>query len=86
MANHKSAAKRAKQSLKKKARNNITKKAIKTIEKKLRKSIDAKSKEESQKILLEYSSRIDRAADKGIVHKNNAARRISRLSKKVYAI
>lgn len=86
MANHKSAAKRAKQSLNKRAVNNVTKKSIKTIEKKLRKSIESKSKEDSQKFLLEFSSRIDSASSKGIVHKSNASRKISRLSKKVYAI
>lgn len=86
MANHKSAAKRAKQSLNKKARNSVTKKSIKTIEKKLRKSIESKSKEDSQKFLLEFSSRIDSASDKGVIHKNNASRKISRLAKKVHAI
>ncbi|MCB0356617.1 MAG: 30S ribosomal protein S20 [Bdellovibrionales bacterium] len=86
MANHKSAAKRAKQTLKKNARNHRVKKAIRTVEKKLNKSIASSAKEESQKYLLEFTSRIDKAAQKGILHKNNASRKVSQLSKKVGAL
>lgn len=86
MANHKSAAKRAKQSLKKNARNSGTKKAIRTVEKRLRKAIDLKSKDEAQKILLDFSCRIDKAAVKGILHKRNASRRVGRLSKAVSSL
>ncbi|MCB0392135.1 MAG: 30S ribosomal protein S20 [Bdellovibrionales bacterium] len=86
MANHKSAAKRARQTLRKNTRNHTTKKAIRTVEKKLKTAIENKSKEDSQKILLEFTSRIDRAAEKGILHKNNASRRVSRLAKKVNSI
>lgn len=86
MANHKSAAKRAKQSIKKNIRNSGTKKAIRTVEKKLRKAIELKSKDEAQKALVEFTSRIDKAAVKGILHKKNAARRISRLSQKISSL
>ncbi len=86
MANHKSAAKRAKQTLRKNARNHGTKKTIRTIEKKLRSAIEEKSKDAAQKMLLDFTSRVDRAAVKGIIHKNTASRRIGRLSKQVSAI
>lgn len=81
MANHKSAAKRARQTLKKNARNHMTKKTIRTIEKKLRQAIDNKSKDDAQKFYLEFTSKIDKAAEKGILHKNNASRRKSRLGR-----
>lgn len=86
MANHKSAAKRARQTITKTARNSQTKKTVRTFEKKLRTAIDAKDKETAQKALVEYCSKLDKAAAKGIIHRNNAARKTSRLSSQVSAI
>ena len=81
MANHKSAAKRARQSIRKNERNATTKKTIRTIEKSLRKAIDNKATDEAQSLLLRFTSKVGKAAQKGILHKNNASRKISRLSK-----
>lgn len=86
MANHKSSVKRAKQDLKKNARNSGTKKAIRTVEKKLVKAIESKSKDEANKLFVEFTSKIDKAATKGILHHANANRKKGRLSSRVSAI
>lgn len=86
MANHKSAAKRARQDIKKAANNSQTKKAVRTQEKKLRVAIDAKDKSAAQTELVSYCSKLDKAASKGAIHRNQAARKTSRLSSAVSAI
>ena len=56
---------------------------IKTYIKKLEAAISANDKELAQARLLETISEIDKAASKGIFHKNTAARKVSRLTKAV---
>ncbi len=80
MANHKSAAKRARQTVKKNALNTRTKAGVRTIEKKVRLAVTAGDKETALKTLLTFSSRMDKAAKKGLFHKNTASRKVSRLS------
>ena len=80
MANHKSAAKRARQTIKKNALNTRTKAGVRTIEKKVRTAVTAGDKETALKTLLTFSSRMDKAAKKGLFHKNTASRKVSRLS------
>lgn len=86
MANHKSAIKRARQSLRRQAINSKTLGEIRTIEKKLTKAIASKDKASSGQLLITYMSRMDKAAQKGRVHNSTASRKISRLSKRVSAI
>lgn len=86
MANHKSAAKRARQTEKKNARNSRTKKTIRTIEKKLRTAISSKNTDEANSFLREFATKIDKAAQKGILHVNNASRKVGRLAKQVGAL
>jgi small subunit ribosomal protein S20 len=86
LANHKSAEKRARVSLRRNAINGKTLTAVRTIEKKVRKAIAGKNKDESAKALLEYSSQIGKAAQKGRVHPRTASRKISRMSKAVAAL
>lgn len=86
MANHKSAAKRARQSLKRSARNLSTKRSMRTTEKNLRTAITKKEGEAAQSLLKAFTSGIAKAAKKGIVHKNAAARKVSRLAQQVKAI
>ncbi|MCB0414692.1 MAG: 30S ribosomal protein S20 [Bdellovibrionales bacterium] len=85
MANHKSAAKRARQSLKIQARKGQAKSTVRTFEKKLRKAVETKDSKLAQELLVAYSSKMGKAAQKGIFHANNAARKISRLSKLVFS-
>ena len=86
MANHKSAKKRARQTITKTARNSQTKKTIRTFEKKIRLAIADKKPEEASKLLVTYTSKVGKATQKGIYHMNNAARKIGRLSKQVHNI
>ncbi len=83
MANHKSAIKRHKQSLKANARNRAMKTRIKNTLKAVRLAVEQKDKEQAQAALKSASSVLDRAATKKIIHWRNAARRISRLTRAV---
>ena len=82
MANHKSAEKRARQAIRRQDRNTNVESSIKTFEKTLLKAIDSKSKEATEH-LKTYTSRIMSAVTKGVIKKQTAARKISRLSQKV---
>jgi small subunit ribosomal protein S20 len=85
LANHKSAEKRARQTLKKNARNAATIKSVRTFEKKLRAAVEKKDKAESEKLLSWYISKAGKAAAKGSLKKQNVARKVSRLSSLVSA-
>lgn len=85
LANHKSAAKRARQAEVKSARNSQRKSSVRTLEKKLRLAITEKKAEEANGLLKNYMSAIKKSAKKGIAHSNQASRKISRLSSQVYA-
>lgn len=79
MANHKSAEKRARQSLKRAARNTQTRKNVKTVEKKLVADLAAKGKD-AETSLREFTSKVMKAVTKGVIKKQTAARKISRLA------
>jgi len=85
MANHASAAKRHRQSLKRRARNRFAKA---TIRSKIRETMavlegENPSKEEAAKLAREATSLLDKAAIHGVLHKNTARRTIARLNQKV---
>ena len=81
MANIKSAKKRVLVNQKKADRNKSIKSAVKTSIKKVEAAVVAKDKEAAVAALANAISTIDKAATKGVYHKNNAARKVSRLSK-----
>ena len=83
MANIKSAKKRVFVNQKKADRNKSIKSAVKTSIKKVEAAVVAKDKEAAVAALANAISTIDKAATKGVYHKNNAARKVSRLSKAV---
>ena len=83
MANIKSAKKRVLVNQKKADRNKSIKSAVKTSIKKVEAAVVAKDKEAAVAALANAISTIDKAAKKGVYHKNNAARKVSRLSKAV---
>lgn len=83
MANIKSAKKRILVNRKRAERNKAIKSGVKTAMKKVYVAIEAKDKEAASAALLNATSVIDKAASKGIYHKNNASRKVSRLSKAV---
>ena len=78
MAHHKSAKKRIRSSERKKAVNKMTDSKIKTV---IKKTLATDKKEELEKLYKEAISIIDRGASKGRLHKNNAARKKSALTK-----
>jgi small subunit ribosomal protein S20 len=80
---NKSAIKRATQSEKNRLRNAHVKSTMKTNIKKVLVALEAKEKDEAQSAYKAAITYIDKAASKGVIHKNNAARRVSRLSKKI---
>lgn len=83
MANHKSALKRARQNEVRRMRNKAVKTRVKNVTKSVQMAVGESSKEAAAKSLDTAKSAIDRAAKKGVIHKNTAARKISRLSKLV---
>lgn len=82
-----SVIKRARQNQKRRAINSVYREKIKEARKNIKKLIEAKaSKEELLKALAAYSSSVDKALKKNILHKNNAARKKSRMNSTVKKI
>ncbi|THB69923.1 MAG: 30S ribosomal protein S20 [Desulfovibrio sp.] len=79
MANHASALKRHRQSLKARARNRAMKTRVKNLVKAVREAVEEKDKERAQEALKRAVSVLDKAATKKVIHWRNASRRISRL-------
>ena len=86
MANIKSAKKRVLVSKARNERNKSIKSAVKTEVKKVEAAVAAKDKAAAEAALLSATSKIDKAASKGVYHKNTASRKISRLTKAVNGI
>ena len=86
MANIKSAKKRAIQSEKARKHNASRRSMMRTFIKKVYAAIEAGDKAAAQANLLVAISEIDKAASKGVYHKNTASRKVSRLSKAVNAM
>lgn len=80
MANHKSALKRHRQSLKRRARNRAVSTRIKNVVKSVREAVLANDREQAETALKVATSVLDKAAGKKVIHARQAARRISRLS------
>jgi len=85
MANTASAKKRIRQNIKHRAINRWRLKSMRTAVKDLHEKILHASPEETDKALRETCSIIDRSAQRGVIHKNAAARTKSRLSARVKA-
>ena len=86
MANHKSALKRARQNEQRRIRNKMTKTKVKNIVKDVRLAAGKESNDTVLNKLNQAQSIIDKAAKKGIIHKKNASRKISRLADLVKSI
>ena len=86
MANIKSAKKRILVNRIKAERNKSIRSAVKTSIKKVEAAVANKDKEAANSALLAAISTIDKAASKGVYHKNNSARKVSRLTKAVNSI
>lgn len=79
MANTRSAQKRVRTSAKRQAYNKAIKSEMKTAIKKLRTALEQEP-DKAQALMAQAASQIDRAAKKGVIHKNQASRRKSRLA------
>lgn len=82
MAHTRSALKRVRQTERRRLRNQMVKTRVKTLVKRARLSIEAGDLEQAQLAVGDAISALDRAAERGILHRNNAARRKSRLMKR----
>ena len=83
MATHVSAQKRARQSEKKRLRNAALKSLLKTSARKVLLAVEEKNVEEARKALARAVPVIQKIASKKVIHKKTAARKISRLARKV---
>lgn len=86
MANIKSAKKRIKVTETKTLRNRMVKSALKTTLKKFEIALTGGNKEVATAAFTKASISLDMAASKGVVHKNMAARKKSRLALKLNAL
>lgn len=86
MANIKSQIKRNRTNEKRRLRNNSVKSELKTLVRKTREAIDAGDKEAAEKALRVASRKLDKAVSKGVIHKNQAANRKSKLAVQVNAM
>ncbi len=86
MRKNKSAIKKAKQSEERRVRNAHVKATMKTQIKKAAAAIEANDKGSAGALVKNAVVSINRAASKKVIHKNNAARKVSRLSKKAHKV
>ena len=86
MATHKSALKRQKQDEKRTLRNIHIRSTLKTLIKRVRLAVETKDVEKARTALAEAVPAIDKAKSKGVIHRNTASRKISRLTKRVNSL
>ena len=86
MANIKSQIKRNKQNEKRRLRNRVYRGSARIAVRNANTAIEAGNAEETQAAMLQAISALDKAAEKGVIHKNNAARRKGRLMKRMSAL
>jgi small subunit ribosomal protein S20 len=81
MANHKSAKKRIKQTIKRTERNRFYKTRIKNITKAVKEAVEAGELEKAQEAFKIANKKLHHFVSKGILKKNTASRKVSRLNK-----
>lgn len=86
MANHKSAEKRMRQDLVRRERNRSVRSTMRSAIKKLRTAIEQGNAEEAKSLLVPTLRMVDTTAQKGVIHRNAAARTKSRLTRAVNAL
>jgi small subunit ribosomal protein S20 len=86
VANHASAKKRIRQTIKRTARNRHIRATVRTYVKRVRVAIDAADKGTAQTALTVAVQKIDRAVAKGVYHRKTGSRYISRLTQQVQAL
>ncbi|RLC31936.1 MAG: 30S ribosomal protein S20 [Deltaproteobacteria bacterium] len=86
MANHKAALKRARQNEVRRLRNKGYKTRVKKAIREVRTAIAEKSEEQARENFVKAVSIIQKTTSKGIIHKNQASRKISRLARQINQI
>ena len=86
MANHKSAEKRNRQNQLQRLRNRSNKSKMKGVVKKVLEALEQKAGDQAQEALKAAIPVIEKTAVKGSIHKRNASRKVSRLTKRVNAL
>ena len=86
MPNIKSAIKRVSVIEKKTLRNNMIKSGYRTAIRKFEEALNSSDVENAEKLFIEVTKKIDMACSKGVIVKNTAARKKSRLAKKLNAV
>jgi small subunit ribosomal protein S20 len=82
VANIKSQIKRNKQNEKRRLRNKSVKSSLKTAIRKFNEAVAAGDAETAESLLRDASRKLDKAASKGVIHKNQAANRKSAIAKR----
>lgn len=83
MPNIKSAIKKARQDVRRYSANRPYRAKVQSLTRKVLEQIEAKDLEGAKKTLREAQSAIDKAAKRRVIHKNTAARKIARLSRRL---
>ena len=83
MANIKSQIKRNRQNEAARERNKSVRSALKTAVRRFTEAADAGNTDEAKKLANEANRRLDKAASKGVIHKNQAANRKSAMARRV---
>jgi small subunit ribosomal protein S20 len=86
LANTKSAIKRLRSAERRRLRNRVYRVGARTAVKKARQAMDRGDPEQAREAVRAAARALDKAAEKGIIHKNNAARRKSRLMRQLNQI
>ncbi len=86
MANHKSALKRVRQTAKRTERNRFYKTRIKNITRAIHEAVEAGDKEKAMEAFKVANKKFHSFVSKGILKKNTAARKVSRLNKLVKSL
>ena len=86
MANIRSAKKKARQAVVARARNTTQKSMFRTLIRNVVKAVEAKDKAKAEAAYKDMVPVLDRYADRGMIHKNKAARHKSRLTERIRAL
>lgn len=86
MANHKSALKKTRQDEKRRLRNKAVRTRYRNLIKAVRVAVEAGQADQAEEALKAAAPYLQRAASKGVIHQNKAARSISRLTVQVEAL
>ncbi len=86
MANIKSQLKRIKTNEKARLRNKAVRSSLKTSVRKFREAVDAGDRDTATTLLVTAGRQLDKAASKGVIHKNQAANRKSAMAKRAASL